>query len=259
MLKAAHSLCCTVVLYAQHATKRICDAKVAFTFGLLSCFLVVFVTMVVGSLLANVPVLFLRLAESDAGEVDMILSAGSWTGYSYLNYTTINRLIGTSKLARSAPRVDVDAKVVLAEMCSIHLSADPTSKPIPAPTAWRFGGTAEEPSNCEHATQGICNGKCRSIDVHITLIDFDRERTASIGNGRLAPLRPGQIYINKRLAERLKAYRSLSLGGSGSAGGDDSLIGAWVYAKVDLNSLGIKNMALMAGKFHIESQALVVI
>ena len=172
-----YAFLCSLTLYAQHAAKRSREAKTAYVFGLLSCLLVVFATMVIGSLLADVPVLFLKLAEYNTAQVDLILSAGAWTKQRYLNFTAMERNIGDA--GRASPRSVVRMQVSLAAKCPIRLRSDRADSPapIPAPTAWRFGGTAEDPSSCASVPPGEClgaGGPCQRgyIDaqvIHITI------------------------------------------------------------------------------------------
>ena len=56
------------IRYLRFACSRIAQGKVSFLFGLLSVFIVVVVTTVVGTALADVPVVFLQLAQADSGE-----------------------------------------------------------------------------------------------------------------------------------------------------------------------------------------------
>jgi len=196
---------CSLGLYAQHAAKRSREAKMSYFCGLLSCLIVVFATMVIGSLLANVPVMFLKLAESNTAQVDLILSAGAWTKQSYLNYSAMARNIGSA--GRSAPRSVVKMQVQLAEKCPITLVGSDKPGTVPVATAWRFGGSESTPTSCASAgSPGTCLGKvCQGglIDVHVYLMDLRKESAAAIGAPWLAPLQRGQVYVNEYLRQLL--------------------------------------------------------
>ena len=50
---------------------------------MLACFVVVCVVALLVSIIASAPIIFLRLAELRAGEIDMQLTAGPWTDNVY--------------------------------------------------------------------------------------------------------------------------------------------------------------------------------
>lgn len=55
----------------------------------LACLVVVFVVALLVSLLSQSPLIFLRLAELQNGEMDVTVSAGDWTGFYFMNYSQI--------------------------------------------------------------------------------------------------------------------------------------------------------------------------
>ena len=71
------------------------DNKLSFFLGFLAITIVVFVTALLGSILAKAPVLFSGLAEEEYGEIDLILASLGSTGYSFLNYTRISTVLAS--------------------------------------------------------------------------------------------------------------------------------------------------------------------
>lgn len=47
------------------------------------------------------PVIFLRLAEIEEGENDLVLQPGSWTGFPFLNYTSIRLVEALTRRQRT--------------------------------------------------------------------------------------------------------------------------------------------------------------
>lgn len=75
--------------YLLHTFNDIRKNKVNYVLGFFACFLVVFVVSLVVTIIGNTPVVFLRLAELDVGEMDMRIYAAPWSGSDSLNYTAI--------------------------------------------------------------------------------------------------------------------------------------------------------------------------
>ena len=78
--------------YALHTVNDIRKNKVNYILGFFACFLVVFVVSLVVTIIGNTPVVFLRLAELEAGEMDMVVGAAKWSGWDALNYTAVESI-----------------------------------------------------------------------------------------------------------------------------------------------------------------------
>jgi ABC-type antimicrobial peptide transport system permease subunit len=83
----------TALSYFVLAWKEVKSNRVGYALGFLSCLVVVVVVALMVSILAHSPVVFTRLAEMERGEIDVELTAGSWTGHSFLNYTKLSHLL----------------------------------------------------------------------------------------------------------------------------------------------------------------------
>lgn len=81
------------VQFLRQTWMNIKGSKVHYALGFFACFLVVVVVAVLMSLLTQTPVIFLRLAETSRSEVDLHIDAGTFTGFSRLNYTLAKSLL----------------------------------------------------------------------------------------------------------------------------------------------------------------------
>lgn len=78
--------------FILHVLNDIRKNKVNYILGFFACFLVVFVVSLVVTIIGNTPVVFLRLAELEVGEVDMEVRAARWSGSDNLNYTAVENI-----------------------------------------------------------------------------------------------------------------------------------------------------------------------
>jgi hypothetical protein len=81
--------------HAYRDTKR---RKCHFCLAFCSVFIVVLFTLVINTIVAKGPIIFLKMAEASEGEIDgyvtpSITSTGSEESY-FLNYTRVNELYG---------------------------------------------------------------------------------------------------------------------------------------------------------------------
>ena len=76
--------------------REVSRQKCTYCLGMFSCLLVVLVGSTLQALLEQAPLIFMREAESEAGQVDLTLSPASHQGFSFLNYT-----LATEQLAES--------------------------------------------------------------------------------------------------------------------------------------------------------------
>ena len=63
-------------MFLRFTWKEMRKRKVSYCLGTCSCFVVVFSVAFLMTILANVPLVFLRLAESEEGESDLVLHNG---------------------------------------------------------------------------------------------------------------------------------------------------------------------------------------
>lgn len=80
-------------------------AKTHYFLGFAACWLVVMVVAVLVSLLAQTPIIFLRLAETSKSEIDIRIDAGDFTGFETLNYTRIKTMLTDPSEQFHSPRL----------------------------------------------------------------------------------------------------------------------------------------------------------
>eukprot|EP01090_Pellita_catalonica_P007847 TRINITY_DN18448_c0_g1_i1.p2 TRINITY_DN18448_c0_g1~~TRINITY_DN18448_c0_g1_i1.p2 ORF type:complete len:259 (-),score=24.17 TRINITY_DN18448_c0_g1_i1:289-1065(-) len=107
--------------YLRQTVKEVRKRKINFCLGCCSCFIVVVVVAFMMSLLTNSPVVFLHLAELNAGEIDLEMIAGDWTGYSQVNYTlAAQTLFQNEDWSYHSPRHVGDTALFPERFCSIE-------------------------------------------------------------------------------------------------------------------------------------------
>ena len=95
--------------YLLQTLREVQRRKVNFALGACSCFIVVLVVAFMITLLTNSPVVFLRLAELNSGEMDIVMNSGDWTGFSSLNYTLLEDELKVKKdWTYHTPRISGD-------------------------------------------------------------------------------------------------------------------------------------------------------
>ena len=81
------------------------SSKTHYFLGFAACWLVIVVVAVLISLLAQTPIIFLRLSETSGSEIDLRIDALTATGYATLNYTRIQTLMTESDEQHTSPRL----------------------------------------------------------------------------------------------------------------------------------------------------------
>ena len=215
-------------------------AKGTYCIGLSSCVLVVVVSAVVQTLLARAPLIFLREAEAGAGQIDITLLPGAYSGTDYLNYTSLAAALAggpsPASFAYHAPRhaFVVDAAYPTAACLNAAGGGGSASASSVAPVGWRagvdsnawmYGGppnsTAQNGNSYPRGGGGgaasyggrrACGtGACitctrRSGITQLTLLLIDTGREAAAGIGRAWPLSPipaGAIVLHAAAAGAL--------------------------------------------------------
>lgn len=187
--------------------RRIKKAKVNYILGFCGCFLVVFVVAVMYTVLANAPLIFLRLAEINEGEMDAVIkpqyvrdgSINYNRGYQHLNFTkTLAFLSPTSTLT---PRRDRSStQVYLGSQCPTRDYRDNQWKyeHLPSDTANPVCDDATRTNNC---FKRYCPGSGRQIRT--IWIDSPRETEIGLGRGWTLPAIPkGKCYLHNGWATK---------------------------------------------------------
>jgi len=182
--------------------RQITKNKINFGLGFCACLVVVVVICVLLTLLANTPIVFLRLSELQAGEFDYMIKVDS--GAQGLNYTLITQLATEAKYKYSAPRILLSNIDLYKES-----SCDAEMLKIQRETGditWRYTGpNGDGPSPCKtHHTCLTHYCKTSSSKASLFLIDFDREREMGLGRTWTLPnLKKGEIYLSSGLKDQL--------------------------------------------------------
>lgn len=102
------------------------SAKTHYALGFAACWLVVLVVAVLVSLLAQTPIIFLRLSETSGSEIDLRLDALTMTGYATLNYTRMQTMLTESDEQHHAPRLSRSRLWLSPHDCPYASSSDET-------------------------------------------------------------------------------------------------------------------------------------
>jgi len=122
--------------------------KLSYSLSFCSVFFVVMLCLAMLSVLSSLPAVFLKLAESDSGEADLVVSApGSANS---LNYTRIRELLAvhSDSLHLNAPRIEVKVKGYALDKCLTQNERD----------MWYWPSGSDPPT----PTNGICPNGCSS-------------------------------------------------------------------------------------------------
>lgn len=174
--------------YLLHTLNDIRKNKVNYSLGFFACFLVVFVVSLVVTIIGNTPVVFLRLAELQVGEMDLVVSPGGWTGNSQLNYTLVSNILHTEQAyTYSSPRYQFGAYVINSKSCPSNLD--------PYDVNWKYRG-----NNCYIS---CFDDLCPADEFYSTVYVIDTERERNMGLGRdwnKDPPADGYIYLQNGIA-----------------------------------------------------------
>lgn len=191
--------------------KEIKARKVNFCLGFLACFLVVMVVAFMVTILANAPVIFLRLAELTQGETDVILSAGDWSGYGALNYTLISGMLKEdTTTSYNSPRYQGETFLYTQKRCAAGLD--------PNDSTWKYLGTnttyecPDDADTCSDADKIWCYeqapGKCfqdlcgtSAFQAKLYVVDSAKEKRIGIGREwTLGSIQEGKVFMISDIA-----------------------------------------------------------
>jgi hypothetical protein len=204
------------VVCLKHTWQLIRRNKLNYCLGFSSCLTLVLVIALVQSVLAQAPVIFLRVAEQRNGEVDMRLNLGGWSGFQYLNQTLLTEtMIPLPSLSYNAPRYDMTFNAYSGAACR-NLSGHALNEP-----QWKYLGASpgdpcanratSETQNCvaRHCARFDAAGAAITSSARLFLIDFAREQAMGCGRQWTLPApAAGSAYVFRGLAQDL----SLSVG-----------------------------------------------
>lgn len=187
------------VLFAKReATRNTCT----FLVGLVACWLAVTVVAVVHSGFEYTPLFFLSIAEYDAGQIDVRVSAGAWTRHRFLNFSKFMAEIGEEEeyLSYAAPRIELPASLWPSKACEGKLNVSDVRERYEGPTPGEpCAGAAHVPS--EGCLARFCGP---SSSAWLVLHDHALEERMGLGrHWPHGPVKGGEIMISRELAQRL--------------------------------------------------------
>ena len=97
------------------------DQKVNYCLGFSACFIVVMVVSLLVTIVNNTPVVFLRLAELNQGEIDIIAVATNSSYTPKLNYTLISSNLANEDptFVYNSPRMVIGASALAVSDCAV--------------------------------------------------------------------------------------------------------------------------------------------
>eukprot|EP01125_Pyxidicula_operculata_P017807 TRINITY_DN6288_c0_g1_i1.p1 TRINITY_DN6288_c0_g1~~TRINITY_DN6288_c0_g1_i1.p1 ORF type:complete len:684 (-),score=67.92 TRINITY_DN6288_c0_g1_i1:50-2053(-) len=172
-------------------------AKINYCLGFFACFIVVFVVSILVTLLSQSPLIFLRLSELDNGEMDVMVKAGGWSGFSYLNYTYIETAILPDEPFNShTPRRVNSVTIYFGSECS---DRDPNE------VSWKYKPLGTD-DYCSSGSKNCFEKHCPSTQRQVSLLMLNSEKEKKIGFGRdwpLPSLQIGECYVHNGIKRGL--------------------------------------------------------
>lgn len=105
------------LFYFRHAGKEAVRKKFGFCLAFLSCLIVVTIATIIQTVLDHAPLIFLRLAEGSAGEIDILIEPEF--SRTYLNYTRMLDVVDTTD--RITPRIQFDSAIAYCVSTSCNM------------------------------------------------------------------------------------------------------------------------------------------
>eukprot|EP00002_Diphylleia_rotans_P029058 TRINITY_DN5889_c0_g1_i2.p1 TRINITY_DN5889_c0_g1~~TRINITY_DN5889_c0_g1_i2.p1 ORF type:complete len:1017 (-),score=172.30 TRINITY_DN5889_c0_g1_i2:111-3161(-) len=171
----------------KHSKREISVRKTSYCLGFLSCFLVVFIVSLTGTVLLNAPVVFLKIAEGQGGEIDFTIKP-KYPAVQSIDHTIASSVLSSSSKDTTSPRFVYTTQSYRLETCDRSC----------------FQGSLY---SCEGGyTNELCLEECCIDKEETTLYAIDTTRESTIGVGRnwdYSPLEPDEAYMHEELASKL--------------------------------------------------------
>jgi hypothetical protein len=179
--------------FVRQTLQRINQKKISFCLGCGACFIVVLTVSLFVTIIANSPVVFLRLAELSSGEIDLEVWAGPWTGKGRVNYTTIAGILNEEgeEYSYHTARLRFGAWTWGEDSCD----GDPEDK------TWRYFGEGD--SDPCRFQQTCFYQYCSSTPFTADLFIINSEAEKRMNLGREWPyekLEPGTCLVQRSFA-----------------------------------------------------------
>eukprot|EP01060_Flectonema_neradi_P010229 TRINITY_DN17355_c0_g1_i1.p1 TRINITY_DN17355_c0_g1~~TRINITY_DN17355_c0_g1_i1.p1 ORF type:complete len:1106 (+),score=147.38 TRINITY_DN17355_c0_g1_i1:33-3320(+) len=191
--------------YLTFTWRDVRKRKVSYCLGTCSCFMVVFTIAVMLTMLENMPLIILRLAETETAERDVIIVAGSEASESRsLDYTEFSKALlpmGPDYSFHS-PRLEfLTNQAYTMNPVDCH-PPEGEEDPFQPPMNWIY---KHENVNCSRHLTECLNWYCyirHPANVHV--IDTEREKTMGLGREwPYDPIKPGHAIVKKGLADEM--------------------------------------------------------
>lgn len=176
----------------RQANKRRCASCI----GIMSCFIVVFMTVITSSALHNLPIIFLRLAENQNGEFDIVVSAAPLASNplaTSLNISAIRKSIQdgvgqlqyNNKYRYHSPRFSFDARLFAAANCTYRGQVLPVTGNLSAVVDWLHNSpnvSDADMDRCFSSNTGCAPVLCSNmVDLKFRAIDAELEAQMDFG------------------------------------------------------------------------------
>jgi hypothetical protein len=184
--------------FLRQTIKRLLSHKINYLLGFGACFIVVLIVSLLMTIISNSPVVFLRLAELSAGEIDIKVESASDS--QHLNYTLISQRLESASedFKYSTFRTELEISVISHSECSRNISAYDNS--------WKYEGLSSA-QRCKYYPTNCFYEYCLGSRFSSTLFLINSEKEKNINLGREWKLEkltePGTAYIRKSLAKAL--------------------------------------------------------
>jgi hypothetical protein len=192
---SANKLTHSLVFFLKHSFRDTRRRKCHFFLALCSVLIVVLFSLVINTIVARGPIIFLKMAEANNGEIDGIVTPSQSTalglnvdqsGFKFLNYTRIRELYGESTYSL-APRKS---------LCGLPFGSD-MNNPQAGRAAWLDG--LNDTSNLPSRQQIITTRIILDRTVCLLLLDTKIERKYQIGRSyKYEPLKYGECVVNEK-------------------------------------------------------------
>eukprot|EP01064_Diplonema_japonicum_P037734 TRINITY_DN893_c0_g1_i1.p1 TRINITY_DN893_c0_g1~~TRINITY_DN893_c0_g1_i1.p1 ORF type:complete len:1078 (+),score=231.55 TRINITY_DN893_c0_g1_i1:88-3321(+) len=178
--------------------------KVSYCLGTCSCFLVVFTVALLITTLANMPIVFLRLAEVENGERDLFVTPGS----EMTNSRTLDYRIFSNSLAQlgdeysyHSPRFELFTRAIYAAAPAQCTNITTETQPL----NWAYTPPVNSNLNCSNFLSECVAQYCNGIeDTELHVIDTAREDRMGFGRDwGYGTLPPGNALVESGLARLL--------------------------------------------------------
>ncbi|KAG2388390.1 hypothetical protein C9374_000554 [Naegleria lovaniensis] len=207
--------------YLSHNLREIRKRKLAYLLGVGSCVVVVFVVCVSLTVLQQVPIIFLRLAENNKYEADMVITpSNAISSTTAFNLTAMKdniiRATGQkdyeSKYSYHSPRIELTSQNIYSssscktENNGVSLPSFIDSFDDMDKISWFYNGINSSSSSSCRRSSSFCVPKycTQVVKSNLYILDLERERRMEFGRAFEYPLlQKNEAYVSSSMASNL--------------------------------------------------------